>query len=104
MLPRIALILAGLVLAGTIPAAGAPGDCVTTPDEQETFVSPLNGKQYVYVVQGGLNGGASGTKVAHIGIWEESNGVDHLQTEDCRSASGTRVYPADRKVAGAPLP
>lgn len=104
MFPRLALLTLGLVLAGTMTAAGAPGTCVSEPDKHETFVSPLNNKQYVYLVQGQLGSEASNTKVTSIGIWEETNGVDHLQTEDCRSTTGARLYSADRKVVGAPLP
>lgn len=98
MLPRLALLLAGLVLAGTMPAAGAPGDCVTKPDQDETIA--IGGGQYLYLKH---PADATKTDVSLLGIWEETNGRGHLQTEDCKDASGGTVYRGDKHSAAIPL-
>lgn len=98
MLPRLAFLLAGLVLAGTMPAAGAPGDCIATPEKHQ-FLRFDNG-QYLYVKH---PTDATKTDVSHIGIWDETNGREDLQVEDCHLASGPVSYKADRQAAGLPL-
>lgn len=98
MLPRLALLLAGLVLAGTMPAAGAPGECVATPEKHQSH--RFDNGQYLYLKH---PADATKTDISNIGIWDETNGRADLQVEDCRLASGSVAYEADRQAAGLPL-
>lgn len=98
MLPRLTVLLLGLVLAGAAPAGAAtPEGCDTNPPNQGLSWSQVKPGYYVFVDH------KDGQAADKIGFWKETNGVQGLQTVGCVHDEGYTIYDADTAERGVVL-
>lgn len=98
LLPRTATIIAiALVAALGTPAGGAasPAGCEEVPREEIRFgySFQLDENTYLYLPKG------DASDAEKVGIWEQNNEYEGLQTEDCWAGTNKNLYVADAYAA-----
>ena len=92
LLPRLSLLLACLVLAGTglLPTTTAENEDCRSPPREEDFKHPLKEDFYLYLPEGDEDR-------SKFGWWQNVNHRPGLQTEGC-SVDDIVVYTADKQT------
>lgn len=83
----LTIILSAALLLVALPSASAADDCPETT--KTSYVThPVEEGTYIFL---------DPSRSQHIGVWEESNDIDGLQTDECIKG-GMRRYFEDTKL------